>query len=232
MSHKVGDKEGNQTKQPFELIIFDWDGTVMDSTERIVNCFQNAARDCQQPIPARAAVEASIGLSLHEAWRGIAPNAKAAVIEAMTESYRDHFITIDQTPMPLYDGALDGLLALKKTGQWLAIATGKSRRGMQRVFSECDIEHLFVASRCGDETHSKPNPQMLFDVLEVTGMEVSQAVMVGDTLFDMHMAEQAGMASLAVSYGVGDAAELGELATLGAVDSFAQIVEKLIAPNE
>ena len=216
----------------FELIIFDWDGTVMDSTARIVSCFENAARDAGEPIPARAAIEASIGLSLHEAWQKIVPGLPAAKAAHLTERYRQHYIYQDQTPMPLYVGAAAGLEQLHAAGKWLAIATGKSRRGMLRVFEECDIEHLFVASRCGDETHSKPNPQMLFDVLDQVGMQPEQAVMVGDTLYDMQMAQQAGVASLAVGYGVGAADELAEHASLGVVDSFAAVVARLLLPTD
>ena len=215
-------------KEKFDLIIFDWDGTVMDSTDRIVSCFQNAAQNCNEPIPSRAAIESSIGLSLDEAWRSIVPSLNDEQVTAMTKAYRTQFITTNQTAMPLFEGALEGLNQLASAGQWMAIATGKSRRGMQRVFTECDVEHLFMTSRCGDETHSKPNPQMLFDVLEATGVETANAVMVGDTRYDMLMAQQAGMASLAVSYGVNSRAELAELATLGVADSFAEVVDWFI----
>ncbi len=200
----------------------------MDTTDRIVNCYQNAAQDCDQASPGREAIEALIGLSLDVAWRRLVPNVSDAQITQMVNRYREHFIVLDQTPMTMYPGALGGLEKLKNSGKWLAIATGKSRRGMQRTFEEVDIEDWFVASRCGDETHSKPNPQMLYDLLDVTGMEVSQAVMIGDTTYDLQMAEQAGMASLAVSYGVHDRDQLADLASMGVVDSFPEVVQKLI----
>lgn len=200
----------------------------MDSTDCIVNCFQNAARDCGEVTPERSEIEALIGLSLGVAWQRLTPNLSANRVDMLIEAYRNQFIHLDKTPMPLFLGALHGLEQLKDAGKWLAIATGKSRSGMERVFKECDVEHLFVASRCGDETHSKPNPQMLFDVLEVTEVDVSKAVMIGDTLYDMQMAEQAGMASLGVGYGVHDKTELELYATIGVVDSFPDIVSTLL----
>lgn len=216
----------------YPLLIFDWDGTLMDSTQKIVRCFQAAAADCGLPLPTEALIKNQIGLSLNKAWLvmfaqlGVAEDP--ALLERASQRYRDHFFGIDQTPMPLYAGVAQGVKALEDAGYMLAIATGKARRGLTHALQNSGIEANFVTSRCADEAYSKPHPQMLFDVLEFCGYEANQALMIGDTIYDMQMAQNAGMDSLAVSYGVQPEALLGPLASEGCVPSFAALMERLI----
>jgi phosphoglycolate phosphatase len=142
----------------------------------------------------------------------------------LVERYRCHFLELDDTAMPLFPGVAEGLSRLAERGLLLAVATGKSRRGLDRVLDETGTRHLFVASRCADEAFSKPHPQMLEDILEVTGMEPGRALMVGDTVYDMQMAHNARVAGLGVSYGVHARDELLANGALACLDSPAFVV--------
>lgn len=212
-----------------KLAVFDWDGTIMDSAARIVACFQAAADDIGVARPQPEKVRQMIGLDLSEAWQRIKPDEPQAVIDALVAGYRQHFLAKNGVSMPLYDGVAEGLQRLDEAGILLAVATGKSRRGLDRAFSELEFSPLFVASRCGDETFPKPHPQMLLELLEVTGVEASDAVMIGDTSYDMEMARSAGVPSVAVSYGVHAVSQLSPLATHGVVDSFSEVIDTVLS---
>ncbi len=220
------------TNQAFPLLIFDWDGTLMDSAAKIVACFQAAARDNQLPeIPAKL-IEFQIGLSLERAWRNILSSLEFVetenLIERLNERYRDYFLALDRTPMPLYEGVEEGLRLLDEAGYLLTIATGKARRGLVRALAETDVQQHFVYTRCADEAFSKPHPKMVFDILEFSGLEAEEVLMIGDTTYDMQMAANAGVEGLAVSYGVHTKAQLSPLATQGCVSSFAAVLDFLI----
>lgn len=210
-------------KPRFDLIVFDWDGTLMDSEAKIVNCIAAAAADCGLPDPGHAASRHIIGLGLQEALRTLFPAALATDCQRVAERYREHFLQHDLTETQLFPGVAAGLEALAQQGYLLAVATGKSRRGLQKVLEETGTENLFVATRCADETSSKPHPQMLHEILDVTGMTADQAVMVGDTTYDMQMARNAAMAGLAVSYGVHARELLLEHTPVACVDSFSEV---------
>lgn len=220
----------------YPLIVFDWDGTLMDSTLKIVTCFQAAAHDCGFPEPARALVERQIGLSLQQAWSNIFVAQKleqrADALEAAVKRYRDYFLEIDQTPMPFYSGVIEGIRALDAAGYLLTIATGKARVGLQRALSDTDLQKHFVYSRCADETFSKPHPQMLLDILDYCGCEAHQALMIGDTSYDMQMASNAEVDSLAVSYGVSSHAELEPLSTRGCAANFPEVLEVILQSKQ
>jgi phosphoglycolate phosphatase len=213
------------------LIIFDWDGTLMDSERKIVNCFQAAAQDCDLPVPDGALVAHQIGLTLEKAWINIfssqGVNTMPETVERASDCYRDYFLEIDHTPMPLYDGVVEGIRELEQAGYLLAIATGKARRGLQRALAETDLQKHFVTSRCADEAYSKPHPKMLQDILEYCGCEANRALMVGDTTYDMQMAINANMDGLAVSYGVHARDELEPLASRGCAADFAEVLSLL-----
>ncbi|MCP4008806.1 MAG: HAD-IA family hydrolase [Proteobacteria bacterium] len=218
----------NSRPGPIRLLIFDWDGTLMDSANKIVTCFQAAARDCDLPVPGAALVEQQIGLTLEIAWSNILPvlgeRADPILAQRASDRYRDYFLEIDQTPMPLYDGVVEGIQQLEENGYLLAIATGKARRGLERALQETDLRRHFVYSRCADEAFSKPHPKMLHDILEFCGCEAHEALMVGDTTYDMDMARHASMDSLAVSYGVHKEHVLTPLASLGCAVDFADVL--------
>jgi phosphoglycolate phosphatase len=207
----------------FDLIVFDWDGTLMDSEAKIVRCMQAAAVDTGIPDPGADAIRNIIGLGLNEAMLALFPDQTAARRTDLIERYRVHFLELDATDMPLFPGVAQGLTQLVEQGYLLAIATGKARRGLNRVLDDTGMRHLFVSSRCADEAFSKPHPQMLEDILDATGIDTGRALMVGDTVYDMEMARSAKVAALAVSYGVHDRGRLLESGALACLDSFPEV---------
>lgn len=216
----------------YKLIVFDWDGTLMDSTRKIVNCFQAAAADIQIFVPSASLIEHQIGLSLEKAWANIFTHLGIrqdfAISQRAVGRYRDYFLDIDQTSMPLFEGVAEGVHALNEAGYLLAIATGKARVGLRRALQETTLASNFVYSRCGDETFSKPHPQMLLDILEYCGCEPQDALMVGDTTYDMQMAINAKVDGLAVAYGVHSSEMLTPLATKGCAADFSQTLDLIL----
>ncbi|MBI3570588.1 MAG: HAD-IA family hydrolase [Gammaproteobacteria bacterium] len=214
-----------------ELIIFDWDGTLMDSVAKIVRCFTAALDDVGAPRPGDDATRHVIGLGLAEAVATLLPQTDADTRAQVVERYRQHFLHLDQTDMPLFPGVREGLVSLVAQGYLLAVATGKARRGLDRVLRDTGTAHFFCATRCADEAFSKPHPRMLEDILEQTGIETSRALMVGDTTYDMRMARHAGMDSLAVTYGVHGRGLLAEHGPLACLDSFNEVYAWLQRTN-
>ena len=202
----------------YDLLIFDWDGTLMDSADKIVHCFQAAAHDCGVPPLTDQAIRRTIGLGVAEALTRLLPSTDRTGRAAVAAHYREHFLHRNRTPMPLFPGVQTGLLDLQRQGYQLAIATGKSRAGLQAALAESGLADLFATSRCGDETQSKPDPLMLREILAETGVDPARTLMIGDTSYDIEMAARARVASIAVSYGVHEPAELlvhGPKACLG-----------------
>lgn len=214
-------------KNPYDLIIFDWDGTLMDSERKIVNCFLASARDCEVPEPTSAAVREIIGLGLQEAIEALFPSLALAQRVLLAERYRHHFLHADRTDMVLFPGVTEGLQCLVQQGYLLAIATGKARRGLERALVDTTIGHLFTYTRCADEALSKPHPKMLEDILNYTGVAPKRALMVGDTVYDLQMAQNASVPGLAVTYGVHPRSALVQLAPLACLDSFAEVCQWL-----
>ena len=186
----------------WQLIVFDWDGTLMDSEARIVTSFNAALGDVGHPTVPRAAVQDIIGLALGEAIAHLVPAADAADQRQIAERYRHHFMYASTIPAPLFPGAREVLEELRATGLLLAVATGKGRRGLNHAMDEVGCTHFFHTSRCADETLSKPHPQMLLEIMEVLDVAPAATLMVGDTTYDMEMAQRANTPALAVSYGV------------------------------
>ncbi|MBS1235574.1 MAG: family hydrolase [Proteobacteria bacterium] len=207
----------------FDLIIFDWDGTLMDSEAKIVRCMQAAAVDVGIPDPGTAAIRDIIGLGLNEAMQVLFPEQAPVRRAELVERYRRHFLELDATDMPLFPGVPQGLTQLTQQGYLLAIATGKARRGLNRVLDDTGMSHLFVSSRCADEAFSKPHPKMLEDILDDTGVDAGRALMVGDTVYDMEMARNAKVAGLAVSYGVHARERLLDCGALACLNSFPEV---------
>jgi len=187
----------------YDLVIFDWDGTLMDSAARIVSCMQAAAREAGWGELDDAAVRDIIGLGLPEAIARLCPGIDAERAEILRSRYAFHFVQGDTTPMRFFPGVSEGIARLRMpAARRLAVATGKSRKGLDRVFCESDSGHWFHASRTADETRSKPHPQMLEELLVELGADVGEAVMVGDTEYDLEMARALGMDRVAVTWGV------------------------------
>jgi len=210
-------------KRDYDLVVFDWDGTLMDSEAKIVRCMTAAALDAGIPDPGAQAIRRIIGLGLGEAIETLLPAVDAVHRRLVVERYREHFLHRDRTESALFPGVADGLEALTRAGYRLALATGKGRRGLDRVLEQTGTGHIFCATRCADEAVSKPHPQMLRDILDHTGVAPGRALMVGDTVYDLEMARNAGMSGLAVSYGVHPREHLLEFSPLACLDSFREV---------
>ncbi|MFT7558582.1 MAG: phosphoglycolate phosphatase [Flavobacteriales bacterium] len=207
------------------LFIFDWDGTISDSADKIVLCMQQAAVDLDLEPRTELEIKNIIGLGLPEAMLTLYPGLPAEILERYMTGYSAHYIKRDQVPSPFFDGAKAAMDQLKAQGYKLAVATGKSRRGLNRVLDRLDMSDYFHATRCADETASKPSPLMLHQILEELSVDVSQAVMVGDTEWDLEMANQANMRKIAVSYGAHETDRLHLSKPDLMMDHFKQILD-------
>ena len=186
----------------YKMLIFDWDGTVIDSQARIIASMQAAADELGHDPLCPEAVRNIIGLGLPEAIRALIPEICPDGTERMRERYAHHFLVQNKTPTELYPGVRQTLVNLREKGFRLAVATGKSRRGLDRVLEQTQLGELFEITRCADETCSKPDPRMLAEILAETGLTASDAVMIGDTRYDLDMARRIGMPSIGVEWGV------------------------------
>lgn len=206
----------------YDLVIFDWDGTLMDSADKIVRCFQAAGRDCGLSTLRDETIRRTIGLGVTEALSRLLPDLDQAARAAVAARYREHFLNLNDTAMPLFPGVAQGLRDLRARGYRLAVATGKSRQGLEAAFAVSGLADLFCVSRCADETRSKPDPLMLTQILATTGVSANRALMVGDTSYDIEMAARAGIPSVAVTYGVHDQGELLVHGPVACFDVFAE----------
>lgn len=190
---------GTPTRR-YELIVFDWDGTLMDSAGMIVHCVQAAARDLGLAPPPEARARHIIGLGLGDALRHALPDLAEEHYEELVERYRHHYLSRDHE-LGLFAGAAALVQALAGNGYWLGVATGKSRRGLERALEHSGIGACFHATRCADECHSKPHPQMLEELMAEFAVAPAATLMIGDTTHDLLMAQSAGVDAVAVSYG-------------------------------
>jgi phosphoglycolate phosphatase len=187
----------------YSLIVFDWDGTLMDSTGHIVDCMREAITTLALPPLPDHQISHIIGLGLQEAVQTLYPQGNAAMWTSLADTYRETWLG-NPKQTPLFDNAREMLTRLAEQEIFLGVATGKSRRGLDRVLQSTGLGDLFIATRCADECHSKPHPQMLTEIIDYTGVDAADAIMVGDTEFDLLMAKSAGASSLAVSHGAHD----------------------------
>jgi phosphoglycolate phosphatase len=188
----------------YQLVIFDWDGTLMDSTGVIAASLQSACRDIGIAVPAESDARFVIGLGLADTFDHVAPGLDDDGRRRLSERYRHHFLAREKE-MPLYDGVREMLADLHGRGKRLAVATGKARRGLDRVLDATGLRSRFEATRCADEGFAKPHPDMLLMLMDMTGVEPRHALMVGDTTHDLELAANAGVDAVAVSYGAHDA---------------------------
>lgn len=184
----------------YDLIVFDWDGTLMDSTPAIARSIIAASRDLGQPEPTLEMANHVIGLGLSEAMRIAVPDLPESQREALLLRYRHHYLAQDKT-LALFEPIQALLDTLQEKAKMLAVATGKSRVGLNRLMERTGTTKKFMATRCADECRSKPHPQMLFELLDELGVMPENALMVGDTVHDIQLAQNAGMDVLAVGYG-------------------------------
>lgn len=201
--------------RPYQLLIFDWDGTLMDSVGQIVTVMQDAIVQMGLPQKSDREVSEVIGLGLSEALMALFPGYTLDDLMGIFDRYRAQYNQPNFQSSELFDGVRETLADLSGMGYALAVATGKSRKGLDRVLAETGLEPFFVATRCADETVSKPDPLMLYQILEETGFSAEQAVMIGDTEFDLAMAATANITPVGVSCGVHDDARMKKS---GAVD--------------
>ena len=224
----ASDRQRQPGPQRFRLLVFDWDGTLADSTGIIAGAIQQACRDLGVPAPDDTAARFVIGLGLADALRHVAPALPAADYPRLSERYREHYLARDPE-IPLFGGAREMLDELDQRGFLLAIATGKSRVGLTRALAQQRLAHRFVASRCADEGFPKPHPDMLLTLMDRCGVEPLETLMIGDTTHDLELARNAGAAALAVTYGAHDSEGLAGCSPLASVASIAELAAWLRA---
>ncbi|MFA1603336.1 HAD family hydrolase [Alcaligenes faecalis] len=212
----------------YAAVLFDWDGTVMDSTYSIASSIQLASADLELPVPSIQQASWVIGLSLESALYRAVPDLTAEQMPLFLERYRYHFMQRDPH-IKLFDGILSFMGELRGRQIALGVATGKSRQGLDRVLQQVNLSTFFDATRCADETRSKPDPEMLHQLLAELMLEPEQVLMVGDTVHDIHMAANAGMDSVAVTYGAHDPQTLAKAEPTVMVDNVAQMRDWVLA---
>ncbi|WP_353232011.1 HAD-IA family hydrolase [Pseudomonas helleri] len=207
----------------YKLLIFDWDGTLADSVGRIVTAMRVAAQRTGRPERDEASIRGIIGLGLPEAILELYPGMAKPEMVVFRQHYADVYIAMDEQPSPLFAGVADTLEAFRADGYRLAVATGKARRGLDRVLKVHGWERFFDVTRAADETASKPNPLMLNQILAHCDVLPNQALMVGDASFDLLMARNAGIDSVAVSYGAQPVERLLTFEPRLAIDKFPEL---------
>jgi phosphoglycolate phosphatase len=185
----------------FDLLIFDWDGTLINSIDWITHCLQTAAERCGCAIPERQAAKDVIGLSIYEAMSTLYPNVDAKTREQLVQCYSQMYSSKQLSQEDLFPDTIEMLVALKQAGYVLAVATGKTRHGLQAALQATGTETLFDITRCSDETASKPDPKMLLEIMQVTNNVPERSLMVGDSIHDLQMASNALISSVGVCSG-------------------------------
>ena len=211
----------------FDLIVFDWDGTLFDSTAFIVGCIQGACRDLGVTVPSDSAAAYVIGLGLQDALQHAVPDLPAARYPELGQRYRHHYFA-RQHELSMFPGTLEMLQALKARHHWLAVATGKGRRGLDEALAHAQLKGLFDGTRTADETASKPDPRMLNELMREFGAEPERTLMIGDTTHDLQLAVNAGTPRVAVSYGAHDHEAFGDFAPLVVAHSTRELHDWLL----
>jgi phosphoglycolate phosphatase len=211
----------------YELLVFDWDGTLMDSEARIVACVEAAVQELGLTSPGRDAIRNIIGLGLREAVRTLFPTGGDHLHIDISERYRSHFFASSEAPSELFAGTREVLDTLHRSGYLLAVATGKGRSGLDHALETTGLGGYFHATRTADETFSKPHPEMLHQILDQLGVQPSRALMIGDTEYDLQMASNARVPSLGVDYGVHDRERLLKHRPLACLSKITQIPDWL-----
>ena len=214
--------EPSPRPRQFDLIVFDWDGTLFDSTTLITRCIQAACADVGVPTPSDRDASFVIGMGLREALQHAAPSLPQERYPELGLRYRHHY-RARQHELLLFDGVLALLDALKERQHLLAVATGKSRVGLDESLATSKLQGLFDATRTADQTASKPHPMMLLELMDELDTDPARTLMIGDTTHDLQLAANAGTASVAVSYGAHDTAGLAGLKPRHVAHSVAEL---------
>lgn len=209
--------------QTYDLIVFDWDGTLMDSAGAIVRSIRAASLESGFPVPEPAAARHVIGLGLNEAMVHLFPDADDESCKRLSDSYRRHYLKACEEGIYLFEGVEAVLSDLQDAGRLLAVATGKGRRGLDLAFEHSGIGHYFHASRCADESFSKPHPAMLLELMDELGVAAERTLMIGDTTHDLQMAKNAGVSSLALCHGAHPRENLEPLGPLACLNDFGEL---------
>ncbi len=240
-----------ETARKYDLVIFDWDGTLMDSIGKIIICIENMAKALALPVPSQAAIRDIIGLSMTQALQTLFPAGLTLQLSveqnvrqntashnayqqeltsslvtgsdddylAMRAEFKTQYLQLDTTPTPIFENVVPLLHTLSKQGYLLAVATGKARAGLERVWEQSGLAHYFIGARCADEAMSKPHPEMIQSLLDELNIPAERTLMVGDSLLDLTMASNAGVDSVGVTYGAHSAAKLNQANPIGLIDS-------------
>ncbi len=211
----------------FDLLVFDWDGTLMDSTSTISRCIQAGFRDVGLPAPALRDCNFVIGYGLREAMQYLAPGIDDAQVARLVEAYKHHFFSGEHR-LELFDGVLEALPRFREAGYTLAIATGKARAGLNRMLDQTGIGPYFEVTRCADEAFSKPHPAMLEYILDYTVSDPKRTLMIGDTTHDMQLALNAGTHGAALSYGAHPLEDMLPLNPVAHFDDFPSLAHWLL----
>lgn len=206
------------------IVVFDWDGTLVDSERHIVASIAQAAEICDLPTLSYDRMKSIIGLGMKEALFTLYPEITTSQISQLRSHYSQYFHKNDGAEIQLFDGVESTLECLLDSGYTLAVATGKSRRGLDMAKEQTGLGRFFEVERCADESQSKPHPQMLLDIAEHFNVDASCLLMVGDTTFDLEMAQRAGAPSVGVSYGVHDVGELVQYSPRRIVDAMPELL--------
>jgi phosphoglycolate phosphatase len=213
------------------MVVFDWDGTLMDSISRIVRCLHLASVEIGAEARTDEQMRDIIGLGVRQATETLYPGADDAFVADFARAYRRYYLEIDTTPTPLHAGAEDVLRKLSDSGYLLAVATGKSRRGLDEALVDSGLARYFDATATSDEHPSKPHPGMLGYLLARLGVEPRDAVMVGDSVFDLEMANNMEVAGVGITHGVHDAGRLLRCRPVAVIGSLAEL-PALLARDE
>ncbi len=208
----------------YDLVVFDWDGTLMDSIGRIIESVNFAADKLGYEAPSEQAVRDIIGLSLEVAIKKLFPGADADQIQQTRLAYKEFYHTKSHETLPLFPLAKELLLELHAGNKQLAVATGKGRPGLEIAMSASDTAHLFHFSRTADEAQSKPSPDMLLQIMAESGISPDRAIMIGDSVHDMEMARAAGMDRIGVSFGAHHETILNQASPLAVIDCYSELL--------
>ncbi len=212
----------------FDLLIFDWDGTLMDSTAAIAGSIRKACADLDLPVPTQQEASHIIGLGLTNAIAELLPDLPTDEYPRLIERYRYHFLREDSL-LTLFDGVSAAIPRLHQAGHTMTVATGKNRAGLERALDASRLRPYFHATRCADESLSKPDPAMIFELMEAFGVPAGRTLMIGDTSHDLLMAKNAGVASIGAGYGAHTKESLREFSPLFIADDFVGLSQWLNA---
>jgi len=210
-------------RRDYDLLIFDWDGTLADSVGRIVLSMRTAAIETDLEVRDDTAIKGIIGLGLPEAIRTLYPQISSNQLIDFRQHYADSYMAMDNVPSPLFDGVVESMQAFREDGYRLAVATGKARRGLDRVLKANGWQDYFDVTRAADETASKPDPLMLNEIMAHCGVAPQRSLMIGDASFDLLMARNAGMDSVAVGYGAQPLESLRQFEPRLAIEHFSEL---------